>query len=166
MSVFRVLAVCSRLRDEALLLQDLADLYSEVDAAHAGSHCAQSTECCRFGITGREPYVTSIELLAIERAVARRGGALSARSRALPLAKSREEERTCALLGRDGRCVVYADRPFGCRTFFCARASLGASPTRSELRDFVARLRDLANRHRPLGEAPRPLSRALASPRG
>jgi uncharacterized protein len=145
------------------LLRALADLYGEVDALHAGFSCPASTECCRFGVTGREPYVTSLELLAIERALARSGGGLpSARKRALPLhGASPEHERTCPLLDRAGRCSVYAVRPFGCRTFYCARAERGADPRRG-LRPLLAELRELAARHRPGGDAGRALTSALS----
>jgi Fe-S-cluster containining protein len=143
------------------LLAELAALYRDVDAAHEGASCSLSTECCRFGITGREPYVTSIELLAIERALARRGGPLAPKRRALPLVPGSRDERPCPLLGVDGRCAVYADRPFGCRTFFCRRATLLSKPTRAEEKDFVARLRIIASRHVAGGDAPRPLSRAI-----
>ena len=33
-----------------------------------------------------------------------------------------KEERRCTLLSDEGKCLVYASRPFGCRTFFCERA--------------------------------------------
>jgi hypothetical protein len=144
------------------LLKGLDALYGEVDALHAGFSCPASTECCRFGLTGREPYVTTIELLAIERALARSGGGLpSARKRALPLhGATSEDERTCPLLDRAGRCSVYAVRPFGCRTYYCARAERAADPRRP-LRALLAQLRDLAARHRPGGDAARALTSAL-----
>ena len=146
---------------ETELLAALAALYREVDALHAGFSCPASTECCRFGLTGREPYVTSLELLAIERAVARRGGMLSARKRALPLQGAGEhDERTCPLLDRAGRCTVYADRPLGCRTFYCSRATRGADPRR-ELRGVLAQLRELSARHQRDGDRARPLTAAL-----
>ena len=47
---------------ERALFDELAALYTEVDARLASSSCPASTECCRFGVTGREPYVTSVEL--------------------------------------------------------------------------------------------------------
>jgi Fe-S-cluster containining protein len=142
------------------LLAELSALYAKVDALQADAACPASTECCRFGVTGREPYVTSIELAALERAAARRGGPLSARRRALPLAGNGAAERTCALLDREGRCSVYESRPFGCRTYFCERAS-GSRLSREELRDFVRRLSELAARHAPGGDRTRPLTRAL-----
>jgi uncharacterized protein len=153
---------------EDQLLAALGGLYGEVDALHAGFSCPASTECCRFGLTGREPYVTSLELRAIEGELARRGGGLpSARRRALPLHDAApEDERTCPLLDRAGRCSVYAVRPFGCRTYYCARAERGADP-RSALRPLLAQLRELAARHRPGGDAARALTSTLADkPRG
>jgi Fe-S-cluster containining protein len=145
------------------LLAALAALYTQVDALHAEFSCPASSECCRFGITGREPYVTSLELLAVQRALARRGGLPSARKRALPLASSDvRDERTCPLLDRAGRCSVYADRPLGCRTFYCSRATRGPDP-RSELRHVLARLRELAAQHQRGGDAARPLTSALPS---
>ena len=158
------------------LLAALAQLYAEVDALHAEFSCPASTECCRFGLTGREPYVTSIELLAIELAIARRGGLPSERKRALPLSVSgtapalrggasfaaTRGERTCPLLDRAGRCTVYADRPLGCRTFYCARATRGPDP-RPELRHVLTRLRELAAQQQRGGDAARPLTSALSA---
>lgn len=147
------------------LLAALAALYREVDALHADFSCPASTECCRFGVTGREPYVTSLELSAIERAVARRGGMPSPRKRALPLhGATAEDERTCPLLDSAGRCTVYADRPLGCRTFYCSRATRGRDPRRA-LRDVLARLRELSARHQPGGDAARALTAALGGKR-
>jgi uncharacterized protein len=147
---------------EKSLLTELFALYAETDALHATTTCPASTECCRFGVTGREPYVTSIEVLAIQRAVATAGGPLSPKRRALPLAgNSAERERTCPLLTESGRCSIYRSRPFGCRTYFCERAQrLGASPREQE-KHLVARLRALAERHVAGGDLPRPLTQVL-----
>jgi hypothetical protein len=139
----------------------LRRIYDRADALYEGWSCPGSTECCRFGITGRQPYVTSIELFALRRAIARRGGPLGARRRALPLLAGTEDERTCPLLDRDGRCSVYDDRPFGCRTYYCERASKGAGPDRTTLRDLLHELRTLAARHTLGGEHARPLVNAL-----
>jgi uncharacterized protein len=151
---------------ETALLEELSALYRQADLSQEGASCPSSTECCRFGVTGREPYVTSIEVAALRRAVARRGGPLSAKRRALPLARdagAAQKERICTFLKVSGRCSVYESRPFGCRTFFCARATLPARIAGSELRELVHRLRDIASRHEPGGDAPRPLSRVFAT---
>ena len=74
------------------------------------------------------------------------------------------EERRCPLLGRDQRCIVYAQRPLGCRTFFCARAE---GPTRklprAELADVGRRVAQLARDADPACDGPRPLTRLLDS---
>lgn len=152
-----------RAREEEAL-RELERLYADVDALYAGTSCPSSTECCRFAITGREPYVTEVELALIRRAISQRSGK---RDHAEPLSSSDPrlpvlaDERTCPLLARDGRCSIYAARPFGCRTFFCERAE-SLAPVRHA--DMLSRVRDLkavAERHRPGGSAGRPLTRAL-----
>ncbi len=163
-----------RAREEALLAE-LDALYAEVDETFAAWSCESSTDCCHFGRTGREPYVTPIELAAIERERARSGRKLAAigkpqgkksqsdRSqrdrRSLPLAN---DERRCPLLDDAGRCTVYARRPFGCRTFFCDRAIPGAKVTQRDINAFVARIRDLTAGFRGGEEEGRPLTRMLA----
>jgi Fe-S-cluster containining protein len=141
----------------------LRSLYREVDALLAGWSCEASTECCRFGVTGREPYPTAVELHELERAVRARGGLPKRRS--LPLA---EDERRCTLLSEDGKCLVYAARPFGCRTFFCERASGPAGEASRKLpKDEIARIgrsiADLSAKLAPRDPGPRPLSKATAS---
>jgi Fe-S-cluster containining protein len=141
------------------LLAELAAVYADVDRLQAGSSCPASTECCRFGITGREPYVTSIELAAVRKAIGARGGARSWKH-ASPLRVVRDE-RTCPLLDGAGRCAVYAARPLGCRTFFCERADVAAPLSQRELNGLVRRIQDIAARHEPGGDRGRPLTRAL-----
>jgi Fe-S-cluster containining protein len=142
-------------------LDELRRIYAEVDARLAGYTCDASTDCCRFGVTGREPYPTAIEIAELERAVGSRGGVPKQR-RSLP-----QVERRCGLLGDDGRCVVYASRPFGCRTFFCERGRGPAGEAAPGLRDpEIVRLSravaDLSARFEPSDPGPRPLSRVMA----
>jgi Fe-S-cluster containining protein len=149
--------------DQVWLLE-LEQLYARIDAIYADWSCPSSTDCCRFGVTGRQPYVTSIELLAIRRALALRGGSLEAHERALPLLpvlRDSADERICPLLDRDQRCSVYADRPLGCRSFYCGRATRGAGPTDHTLLEIIDALRALAARHRLGGEIARPLLQVL-----
>jgi hypothetical protein len=142
-------------------LEKLRAVYAELDAVLAGWTCASSTDCCRFGVTGREPYPTSVEIAELERAVRARGGL--PKRRTLPVA----DERRCTLLSDEGRCLVYASRPFGCRTFFCERGSGPAGePPRSGPKTEIARLgrsvADLATRFDPADPGPRPLSKVTA----
>ena len=144
------------------LLLGLMALYDQVEQRYAAYSCPGSTECCRFGITGRQPYVTSLEVLALIRAVAQRGGGLSPKRRALPLMRTQNEE-ICPLLDRSGRCSVYSARPFGCRSFWCPRAShTDVAVDRTTRTQWLRRLQRLAAQHRPDGDRGRPLLRVLA----
>lgn len=145
-------------RRERALIRELEGIYEEADALYAGHACEGTTECCRFHITGREPYVTTVEVAAVARAVAARGGPLKDKKRALPLMK---DEGTCPLLDRDNRCAVYAARPLGCRTFWCDRASYDAPVKQKQLNALVRRVRELAERHAPGAVQGRPIRKAL-----
>ena len=57
-----------------------------------------------------------------------------------------------------GRCLIYADRPFGCRTHFCDAA--GGPYARKEVLDLIRRLEDLNVRLN--GDGPRKLFAAVA----
>jgi hypothetical protein len=142
-------------------LAELRLLYARIDEALVGWTCEASTDCCRFGVTGREPYPTAVELAELERAVRARGGLPKRRS--LPLAS----ERRCALLGDDGRCLVYAWRPFGCRTFFCERA-LGPTKDlpKGAVKEIAGEIAALSARFAPADPGPRPLSRWSVGGRG
>jgi Fe-S-cluster containining protein len=138
---------------------ELLAVYARVDALLAPFSCEESTECCRFGVTGREPYVTPVELAELGHAIAARGSALPrpARSpRALPIV---DEERPCPLLTREGRCSVYASRPLGCRTFFCDRAQGPGKLPRADLNAAARSIADLAARFAPRDPHARPLSK-------
>jgi Fe-S-cluster containining protein len=172
---------------DADLLADLQAVYRDADLLHAGWSCPASTECCRFGVTGREPYVTSIELAAVKKAAAARGGMRSWK-KAPPLGPSLpvvdgsgelassnpssrgvsggfpptvRDERRCPFLDASGRCAVYEARPLGCRTFYCERADAGGKVKQREVNALVRRIQDIAARHEPEGDKGRPLTRAL-----
>lgn len=147
---------------EAQLLEELQAVYERADELYAGHDCPRSTECCRFALTRREPYVTSIEVAAIARALARAGGHLPAGPPPPRASRRGRDEGRCPLLDATGRCAFYAARPIGCRTHWCARAS---RPTPVQHRHVLALVRDIAAiaaRHQPGGDAGRPLRRVLA----
>lgn len=152
------------------LFEELAAIYRDADLTFSGWSCPGSTECCRFGITGREPYVTSIEIAALLRARAAAGsplpvqderGVRSKGRRALPMAA--DGERRCPMLTPEGRCAVYAWRPLGCRTFYCDRAEPGERVRHREITALVRSIQDLASRHQPGGDQGRALTRVLQS---
>ena len=47
----------------------LRELYARIDRELEGWGCDASTDCCRFGVTGREPYPTAVEVAELERAI-------------------------------------------------------------------------------------------------
>jgi Fe-S-cluster containining protein len=143
------------------LLDDLRRIYERADQLYADWSCPNTTECCRFGVTGRQPYITSIELSLVLHSLARQGGELTPQRRALPITRDAEAERVCPLLDRSGRCSVYAERPLGCRTYYCGRAKRGVGPERDDLEELVRELQDLAAKYELGGELTRPLTRAL-----
>ncbi len=147
---------------------ELRALYAQADALLSGWACACTNDtstaprCCQFAVTGREPYPTAVELEEVRHAM--RGLAIAppaTRGRKLPLVSTGD----CPLLSAEGRCRIYASRPFGCRTFFCHDAE-GPTGSRSKLpRDAInaigRRIADLSARFAPRDPHPRPLVRAL-----
>ncbi len=141
---------------------ELRALYAAVDGLTHGFTCDASTDCCRFGVTGREPYPSAVELFVLAKAVRARGGLPKRRS--LPVSG----ERRCPLLSDEGRCLVYDARPFGCRTFFCERARGPAGEgaralPRRDIQELARRIADLSARAFPDDPGPRPLSRASSA---
>lgn len=117
--------------------------------------CDSTTECCRFGVTGREPYPTAIELAELATGVGARGGMPKRR---LPQV---DAERRCPMLSDVGKCLVYSSRPFGCRTFFCDRMKGLSRFPRKEVAELGRRIQDLSAQFHPRDPGARPLTRAF-----
>jgi Fe-S-cluster containining protein len=134
--------------DQASALATVEASYRELAARPIERACITRTECCHFRLTGRTPYLTKGEALAAAKAWRATG-----RTR-LPSSPA----GACPLLDlATGRCRIYKDRPFGCRTHFCAAA--GGPYARREVVDLIHRLEDL---DRALGgEGALPLPAAL-----
>src|SRR4051812_8070934 len=82
-------------------------LYAKADALWSKFSCPGTAECCQLSTTRREPWLWPSEWK------------LLSESRPLPPPRP---DGGCPYLDPDGRrCSVYADRPLGCRTFFCHR---------------------------------------------
>lgn len=112
-------------------LAQVRAIYAELAARPVERACTLRTECCHFKLTGRTPYLTKGEALTAAKALRAAG-------------RKRLPERTdgaCPLLDPEGRCLVYADRPFGCRTHFCAAA--GGPYARREVSDLIHRLEEI-----------------------
>lgn len=105
---------------------------AKADAVYAPFSCPGTAECCQLAVTGREPWLWPSELELLREALRRQG-------RALPPARA---DGACPFLDASGkRCSVYAERPFGCRTFFCHRIQ---GPARQPIEDTNALLERLA----------------------
>ena len=124
-------------------------VYAELAKRPVERFCQARTECCRFQLTGLTPQLTKGEAL-----VAAKGFRATGRKE-LP----QSADGACPLLKRDtGKCMIYADRPFGCRTHFCAAA--GGPYARKEVLDLIRRLEDV---DRQLGgDGPRKIEAAVA----
>lgn len=86
----------------------------QADAAWRQHGCPGTAECCQLGVTKRLPYLWPSEWKVLQ-------AALAQARRAMPPARA---DGGCPFLDAEGkRCTVYADRPFGCRTFFCHRVT-------------------------------------------
>ncbi len=145
---------------EDALLAELRALYAEADALLEGWTCGNTAECCRFALTGREPYLTSIEAAALRRALGEQGK----RKEAAP--KDRSGEERCPFLDAKLQCRAYADRPIGCRTFYCHRALPGGPKvTHQRWRELVRQIEALAERHQRGGSEGRPIRRIFPSAR-
>lgn len=134
---------------ERRALRELDAVYREIERTLQGFGCAASGECCRLAVTRREPYLLPVERLRLTRALERAG---------LPWPVARADG-ACALLDESGvRCSVYADRPFGCRTFFCSRRTGPKREPTAALHALSARVTAASDGLEPGGE-PVPITR-------
>jgi len=131
------------------LLTEVRAVYHDLSRRPATRGCMARTECCQFQLTGLTPHLTKGEALLAARAFRATG------RKEFP----DMEDGICPLLKRaTGRCLIYADRPFGCRTHFCDAA--GGPYARKEVVDLIRRLEDLDVRLK--GDGPRKLFPAVA----
>ena len=131
------------------VLAEVRAIYQELAKRPVQRHCLARTECCQFQFTGLTPHLTKGEALLAAKAFRASG------RRELP----EKEDGSCPMLKADtGRCMIYADRPFGCRTHFCEAA--GGPYARKEVVDLIRRLEDLDVRLR--GDGPRKIEAAVA----
>jgi Fe-S-cluster containining protein len=131
-------------------LAEVRAVYAELAKRPLERACLVRTECCQFQLTGLTPHLTKGEALVAVKGLRATG------RKELPPA----EDGICPLLKREtGRCLIYADRPFGCRTHFCAAA--GGPYPRKLVLDLIRRLEEV---DRQLGgDGPRKIEAALAT---
>jgi Fe-S-cluster containining protein len=113
-------------------IEAVKTIYRELAERPIERNCLQRTECCRFRLTGRTPFLTKGEALTAAKAVRASG------RKQLP----ESIDGACPLLNQaTSRCLIYEGRPFGCRTHFCAAA--GGPYARQEVIDLIHRLEDI-----------------------
>jgi len=126
-------------------LRDLRSLYRLADDAYRPFSCPATAECCRLSAVGRQPWLWPVEWALL----------LEASGPRLPPAR---DDGSCPFLDAEGkRCTVYADRPFGCRTFFCHRVRGPAREPVARVAQLAQRLERVARTLDPECTAPRPL---------
>jgi Fe-S-cluster containining protein len=124
-------------------------VYAELVGRPVERACLARTECCQFKLTGRTPHLTKGEAL-----VAAKGWRATGRKE-LP----EPSEGSCPMLQPEtGRCLIYADRPFGCRTHFCDAA--GGPYPRKLVLDLIHRLEEVDRQLQ--GDGPRRIQAAVA----
>lgn len=134
----------------AAALDEVRAIYRDLAERPIERRCELRTECCHFKLTGKIPYLTRGEALLAARAL-KATGRKSLPSRA---------DGACPLLDpQSSRCLIYEDRPFGCRTHFCAAA--GGPYPRREVIDLIRRLEDIDAELG--GDGPRALPGAISS---
>jgi uncharacterized protein len=135
-------------------MQETRTVYRQADAAYAPYSCPASGECCQLATTQRQPWLWRPEW------------ELLAKGRRLPPPRA---DGGCPFLDARGlRCTVYADRPFGCRTFFCSRIRGPSRQPAEEVTRLLVRLERISLQVMPELKGPRPLlewySEALSAP--
>lgn len=132
------------------LIAEVRSVYRDLAARPIERDCQLRTECCHFKLTGKTPYLTRGEAMLAARALKATG------RKTLPSRK----DGACPLLdAANSRCLVYNDRPFGCRTHFCAAA--GGPYARREVVDLIRRLEAVDEQMG--GDGPRALPAAISS---
>ncbi len=117
------------MRDGGSAIAQVRAIYDELSSRPIERRCVNLAQCCHFKLTGRTPYLTKGEAL-----VAARAWRATGRKQLPP-----RTDGSCPMLDpATERCLIYQDRPFGCRTHFCAAAR--GPYARREVVDLIRRL--------------------------
>lgn len=106
-------------------------IYDALAARPLERDCTRLSQCCHFALTGRTPFLTRGEALLAAAALRATG------RKALPESR----DGACPFFSAERNCLIYADRPFGCRTHFCRTA--GGPYARGEVLDLIRNLEKL-----------------------
>ncbi len=136
---------------EADAISQVRAVYADLERRPAARDCVNLAGCCQFKLTGLVPSMTRAEAIVAAAALRATG------RKRLPASPA----GACPMLDpMTRRCLIYAERPFGCRTHFCRAA--GGPYARREVLDLIRRLEaiDVALGYQ---NGPRPLPAALSS---
>jgi len=130
-------------------MAEVRAVYADLAKRPLERNCVGRTECCQFKLTGLTPYLTKGEAL-----VAAKGFRATGRKE-LP----ERNDGACPMLKPEtGKCMIYADRPLGCRTHFCEAA--GGEYPRKHVLDLIHRLEKVDQQLG--GDGPRKIQAAVA----
>ena len=131
-------------------LDEVRAVYKDLALRPVERNCTRLTECCQFRLTGRTPLLTLGEAMLAATAFRATG-------------RKQSQERpdgACPMLdSQTGRCFIYDNRPFGCRTHFCRMA--GGPYERRAVLDLIRRLESVDALLG--GDGPHPIQDALQS---
>jgi len=132
-----------------IALAEVRQVYVDLAQRPISRNCLRKTECCHFKLTGRTPYLTKGEAVVAAKAFRATG------RKSLP----ETPDGSCPMLQQErANCLIYEDRPFGCRTHFCGAA--GGPIARRDILDLIRRLEDVDLALN--GNGPRALQNAVA----
>jgi hypothetical protein len=133
------------------ILAEVRAVFADLERRPVTRNCTNLAGCCQFKLTGLVPSMTRAEAVlatAAWRATGRKRLPESAGG-------------ACPMLDpATSRCLIYADRPFGCRTHFCRAA--GGPYARREVLDLIRRL-EVIDAGLGYHDGPRPLPAAMAA---
>lgn len=132
----------------AAALAEVRTIYRDLAGRPLERSCELRAECCHFQLTGKTPYLTRGEALLAAHALRATG------RKSLP---SRDDGGCPLLDPQTSRCLIYEDRPFGCRTHFCPAA--GGPYARRDVIDLIRRLEQIDEQLG--GDGPRALPTAI-----
>ena len=130
-------------------IAEVRQIYADLAQRPIERNCMRRKECCQFKLTGRTPHLTKGEALVAARAFRATG------RKSLP---SNSDGIRPMLHLATGNCLIYNDRPFGCRTHFCVCSWRYCQ--RSEVLDLIRRLEKIDDALH--GDGPHILQNAVA----
>ena len=111
-------------------ITEVRAIYQELAARPIERNCIGRAECCHFKLTGLTPYLTKGEAIVAAKAWRATG------RKQLP----QPADGSCPMLDpQTARCLIYRDRPFGCRLIFAQRLAARTNAATSSISSAASR---------------------------